>query len=1051
MKLTYLLAFLCLSLTTTAQSIRITGIIDGGLSGGTPKAVELYVTGTLDLDGYDLQVFSNANTEAGATTDLSGTYTDAFVYVLNNGNDDEFTATFGTEGDFGNRIIGGVSVNGDDKVTLNRGGEVIDQTGGVIGVQEALYRDGFLYRIDNTGPDGAWIAENWAGGGDEPLDDVPAEDYPTVVPFGSFSAGEATPTITAAGNGDLAEPATDGGFTVALSEAVAADLTVTYSLSGTASIDEDYTDPSGGTLTVNAGATSATLLLEVIDDEEAEFVEAIILTLTGASDERFTLGGPAAINLLDDEPMATTPIHAIQGGGDASPLAGQTVTIQGVVVGDYQGGNGEGLGGFFVQEEDVDADADPLTSEGIWVFENGTVDVAQGDLVTVTGEVEEFRGLTEIVASGAGASVTVDATGTTLPAAVALDLPFAAQSTYERFEGMRVRLVAEAVVTNTNDLERFGSYDVSIGERLAQFTECNEPDADALPPFTERQIAATLTVDDGRSGNFLTPIPLPDGQELSATNSLRAGTRITDLTGILDERFTGYRLQPLTGASLSNGDRPGVPEVGGDLRVVGMNVLNYFTTLDDRGAETAEELDRQEAKIVAAVCELDADVLGLVEIEDNGTGPGSAIDRLLAAIQAACGTRYAAVVSPEAESDNIKVQLIYKVSTVAPSGAAAALVMPGDLGRRNRNPVAQTFEVIEADNPGFGGRVTVVVNHFKSKGSDCGAGDDDPAGGAGNCDGTRTRAARVLLDWLATDPTGSGVAEQLIIGDLNSYRMEAPIATLLDGGFVNLVEQEASATDFPCGAPPSYVFRGRWGSLDYALGSASLAPLVTGAAPWNVNAAEPTALAYNAQLTDSGLFAPTPFRFSDHDPIVVGIAFSNGDPARVSDFAAAEREGEVDLTWRTTFERGTDRFEIERLDADGNYGTIASVPAAGNSSSGVDYQSIDREPLEGDNRYRLLVISDGDNSFVADSATVFVEGTNSVAVVRTGPMGYRLRDAPVGTFYVLTDSAGATLRGGRVTYETTDIDGAGLPAGVYFLALQLPRGTTRVFKLVFDR
>ena len=59
-------------------------------------------------------------------------------------------------------------------------------------------------------------------------------------------------------------------------------------------------------------------------------------------------------------------IHQVQGTGDASPIVGDTVAIEGVVVGDYQ--QAGGFSGFYVQEEVGDADSDPLTSEGIFVF-----------------------------------------------------------------------------------------------------------------------------------------------------------------------------------------------------------------------------------------------------------------------------------------------------------------------------------------------------------------------------------------------------------------------------------------------------------------------------------------------------------------------------------------------------------------------------------------------------------------------------------------------------------------------------------------------------------
>ena len=97
--------------------------------------------------------------------------------------------------------------------------------------------------------------------------------------------------------------------------------------------------------------------------------------------------------------------------------------------------------------------------------------------------------------------------------------------------------------------------------------------------------------------------------------------------------------------------------------------------------------------------------------------------------------------------------------------------------RKSRPSLAQTFEVNAT-----GARFTVVVNHLKSKGSDCDdVGDPDLGDGQGNCSQTRTAAAEALVDWLATDPTGSGDPDFLIIGDLNSYAQEDPIDAIKAG------------------------------------------------------------------------------------------------------------------------------------------------------------------------------------------------------------------------------------------------------------------------------
>ena len=571
----------------------------------------------------------------------------------------------------------------------------------------------------------------------------------------------------------------------------------------------------------------------------------------------------------------TTLIHAVQGSGNATQLAGQTVTIEAIVVADFQRLPDSGLGGFYVQEEDAEADADPLTSEGLFVYDGTfTTDVRVGDKVRVTGTASEFEGLTQVNATVAGGSVTVVARDETLPTPAGLELPVTADSDYERIEGMLTRLVANTYITEVFGVGRYGEFQVTDGQRLVQFTECNAPDVASFTAYKADQARRRLTVDDGRGGENRFPIVLGNGQTVTAANTLRAGARVTGLTGVIEQRFTdGYRMQATGFTVEDDNPRPtSAPTVGGNIRVVGMNVLNYFTTLDSRGADDAEEFERQEAKIVNAICELNADVLGLVEIENNGFGANGAIRTLIAAVREKCGLEYEAVVNPNPGSDQIMVALIYKSSVVSESGTAANLSEPANLFQRNRVPLAQTFRVTDVANPDYRHEFTVCVNHWKSKGSDCGAGDDD-TGGAGNCDGTRTAVATAIRDWLApyNKPTGTTDADVIIIGDLNAYSEEQPIKVMTDAGYVNTVRASSGDGSFPCGSSPSYVFMGEWGSLDHGLASASLAAQVTGAAPWNVNAPEPIALDYDTRFNDASLYADDFYRFSDHDPVVIGL------------------------------------------------------------------------------------------------------------------------------------------------------------------------------------
>ena len=326
--------------------------------------------------------------------------------------------------------------------------------------------------------------------------------------------------------------------------------------------------------------------------------------------------------------------------------------------------------------------------------------------------------------------------------------------------------------------------------------------------------------------------------------------------------------------------RPAVPTVDGSLKVASFNVLNYFLSIDTantcaptqnqdcRGADSAQELERQRTKMLAALSALDADVFGFMEMENT---PG--VEPLADIVAGLPGYSY--IDTGVIGTDAIRVGIIYKSATVEPIGDYAILdssVDPRFIDTRNRPALAQTFEEVAT-----GGRFTVVVNHLKSKGSGCGVGDDDTTTGQGNCNGTRTLAAQALADWLATDPTDSGDSDVLIIGDLNSYAKEDPIVALQDAGYTDLVASFGGPNAY------GYVFDGQLGYLDHALANPSLQPQVADVAEWHINADEIPLFDYNddqrtadeatfEEESDSlPLYEPNEFRTSDHDPVLIGL------------------------------------------------------------------------------------------------------------------------------------------------------------------------------------
>lgn len=613
-------------------------------------------------------------------------------------------------------------------------------------------------------------------------------------------------------------------------------------------------------------------------------------------------------------------IHTIQGSGSAVTGPGP-FTVEAIVVASYQTQGSGQLRGFFLQEADADVDSDPATSEGIFVFCSAcSVPVAVGDRVRVTGSASEFFGMSQLSATTA-ASVQVLSSNNPLPTPATLQLPVpgvpsgdlaaaraAIDAYFEAYEGMLVRVAATLSIVEYFELARYGQLVLAADGRPRQFTDRSLPDAAG---FVDHQIdfaRRTIILDDdnnvqndavtGSDKPYYWPRP-----GLSLDNRFRGGDTITEVTGILHWSFAGqsgtdaWRIRPVepafSYAFTPTNPAPAAPVVPGSVRVANFNVLNYFLTVDTtpsnnvgfcgpsgtadcRGADSETELLRQREKLTRALLDLDADVIGLVELENSpGVEPLAAI---VGDLNAAGTDTYDFVDTGVIGTDTIKVGIIYRHGRVATVGGPAVLDAPAFVNPfgaeldRNRPAVAQTFAL-----PDSASRFTVVVNHLKSKGSGCGVGDDDLTTGQGNCNGTRTAAARALRDWLEQDPTGTGDGNILIVGDLNAYRNEDPVTVLKDAGYVDLIDT------FQGSAAYSYLFSGQLGYLDHALASSELSPRVVGVAEWHINADEVPLFDYNDDVRDAGeatferessdlpLYAPDPYRTSDHDPVIVGL------------------------------------------------------------------------------------------------------------------------------------------------------------------------------------
>ncbi|PFG30491.1 ExeM/NucH family extracellular endonuclease [Paramicrobacterium agarici] len=624
----------------------------------------------------------------------------------------------------------------------------------------------------------------------------------------------------------------------------------------------------------------------------------------GVDDEEEEPPGPVG-------PGEKLTIAEIQGEGWSTEYEDSTVTTTGVVTAAYPDG---GLSGFYLQTAGTGGDvADHTASDGIFVYADEIpVTVEVGDAVTVNGIADEYFGLTQIRVTSES-DITIDENADAVaptPAAIAFPDTDAER---ELFEGMLVAPQGDYTVTEVYEANRYGEIALAASDSpLVNPTVKGLPGTDAYTAEVERAEAEAVTLDDGSSVDYTNPAnsdtPLP---YLSLTAPVRVGAAVTFSNPVvLDYRFSAWKFQPthrVTGdteqpATFENTREAAPEDVGGDLKLGTFNVLNYFATTGDerpgctsfytdrdgnpitvrdsspegcqvRGAANDENLERQQAKIVAAINALDADIVSLEEIENSlATGHDDrdyALSVLVDALNDAAGSDVWAFVPSPAElpenEDVIRTAFIYQPAAVELVGEAEILI--GSPAFENaREPDAQAFKPVGGDADSV---FVVVSNHFKSKGSadECAndSADDncDNGDGIGGFNGDRTRQAEALIDFADAFAEGHDTDKVFLVGDFNSYAAEDPITTITSAGYV---DQGAKTGEY------TYNYGGAVGSLDYIFASPAADATVTGQDIWNINSVESVALEYsryNYNVTD--FYAPDVYRASDHDPMLVGI------------------------------------------------------------------------------------------------------------------------------------------------------------------------------------
>ncbi|EIK0774730.1 ExeM/NucH family extracellular endonuclease [Vibrio alginolyticus] len=668
---------------------------------------------------------------------------------------------------------------------------------------------------------------------------------------------------------------------------------------------------------------------------------------------------PFACEVDGQQPKFTT-IQDIQGEGDTSPfidgypyITGEDHFVTGVVTAVTTGLTK----GFYLQA--LESDNNDKTSEGLFIHTDAAdTELKAGDVVCVKGKVQEYYSNTQL-ASDANSYVKTGTSDIPRVTDLVIKEGETLRDALERHEGMQVELTSASDLFVTRNFSydydsRRNNMMLSHEAPLFKPTQLHAAESDAAVELAKDNAANRVYLEsDGKAPNGQIPY-YPDfakdaDQDGSSEQHIRLGSRVEGLQGVVAYSYNEYRLIATNevdntnfvtsdeGFDVARKDAPAIAD--SDLRIASFNVLNYFNSVADsghenptgqnRGATNLDEFLIQQAKIVAAMNKMDADIIGLMEVENNGFGDGSAIQNLVDALNAEIDDaedHYTYVEIEEQDkyqdeyfgSDAIMVAILYRANAVTPKDAAKVIITPEQHIAENtitrkegtesnpaydkyqRHSLLQTFTVKET-----GEDLSIVVNHFKSKGSECieewiaGVEDSEPADLQGNCNNFRVSAAHAVGEALKEVK-----GDVLLMGDLNAYGMEDPLLTLTDyskekygrdiytAAYTTIgdgeLQVEKTKIEKGYGLHNlntllhgtdtfSYTYSGELGNLDHALASSSLAQKVVAIEDWHINSLESNLFEYSSKYTGDMPKYKDAFSASDHDPVIIAIDLPDDD------------------------------------------------------------------------------------------------------------------------------------------------------------------------------
>ncbi len=704
-------------------------------------------------------------------------------------------------------------------------------------------------------------------------------------------------------------------FTVSLS-VVAPVGGVTFDIAtanGTATTaDSDYVANSLTGQTIPAGSSNYTFDVLINGDATVETNETYFVNITNVTNANVTDG--QGLGTITNDDVVVTEIHDIQGNGATSPIVGSSVTTRGVVTGLRNNG-------FFLQTADANVDANPATSQGIFVFTSSAPTVSIGNLILVTGNVAEFvpassnqLPLTELTTPS---GIVVLSSGNPLPTSVTLTSADAnaasALDSLEKYEGMRVTASLTVVAPAAGNINEANATSTGTGVFYGVLPGVGRP-------FREKGISVLDT--------YATPPGVdvwdsnPERIRVQSTGfggvamNANVGDTLSNISGVLDYGFGAYTLVPYSGQTYTAVAVPTPVSTAEaeEFTVAGFNLLRFFDSANDPATSdpilTATALNNRLGKTANAICEYvkTPDILGVVEVENL-----SVLQRLADTINngqvtggatvSACNTAPSYVPFLVEGNDVGGIDVGFLVSTKIVDGGSTPRVEVLSVVQENKDELFTNVDSSTAllnDRPtlrlqaivhhanGASYPVTVLINHLRSL---SGVNDTTPGSNGWTTDGERIRAKRLkqaesLAALIQARQIANPNEKIMLLGDFNAFEFsdgyvdsmgiitgqETAVGTVVNhSGFVVTTPLTNMTTVSDPSDKYSFSFDGSSQSLDHAVVNEALlmdAGIRSEHARINSDFAE--ILFGNFTQTTPGQY-DIPVRVSDHDPVVLYV------------------------------------------------------------------------------------------------------------------------------------------------------------------------------------